>query len=128
METHRILIVEDERVVALDMRRTLRHWGYTDLAVATSGQEAIDKAAKFRPDLVLMDIALEGRIDGIEAASRIQRDLGLPVIFLTAHGDDETTHRALEACKTGVLRFIIKPIDEEILKTAIHVALSREAS
>jgi len=123
VEKARILIVEDERVVALDLRRMPRGWGYTDVDVATSGPEAVEKAAKFKPDLVLMDIVLGGRADGIEAAERIQRARPIPVIFITAHGDDANSYRALEALPVGMIRVITKPVKEEDLKSAIEIAV-----
>ncbi len=121
----RILIVEDEQVVGLNLRRLLRSWGYTKLTLVASGHAAIGEAAAFLPDLVLMDVALEERMDGVEAAARIQQLGPVPVIFVTAHGDDLTTSRALQSSGESVVRFINKPIDEQALRTSIEVVLKR---
>ena len=90
MKKKQILIVEDERIVAEDIRMSLQRLGYEVCGIALSGEEAIKKAEKLLPDLVLMDIVLGGKIDGIEASSIITSRLDIPVIYLTAHADDRT--------------------------------------
>src|SRR5947207_7476527 len=83
----RILVVEDERIVALDLATTLNNLGYTIAASVSSGEAAIENAVKLRPNLVLMDIRLAGEIDGIQAAEAIRKEVDLPIIYLTAHSD-----------------------------------------
>ena len=88
METSRILIVEDEYIIAKDLQMSLENMGYTVCAIASSGEEAIERVEKEKPDLALMDIVLKGTMDGIEAAERIRSNFGTPLIFLTAFSDD----------------------------------------
>lgn len=123
MKKARIMIVEDERVVALDLKKRLIDFGYSDLAFASSGREAIEKAGQFHPDMVLMDIVLEGEMDGIEAASHIHQQLKIPIVFLTAHGDDTTVLRATRTLPTSFIRFVIKPFETNMLKSAVEQAL-----
>ncbi len=87
MTEKRILVVEDEIIVAGDMRRSAQHMGYAVLSVASSGGEAIKKSHELNPDLVLMDIMLNGEMDGIEAAEQIRSSFNIPVIYLTAYSD-----------------------------------------
>lgn len=122
MTKARILIVEDEGVVAKDIRSTLKRLGYTVPAVVSSGEAAIERAADLRPDLVLMDIVLKGTMDGIEAAAQIRDRLDIPVVFLTAYGDDETLQRAQVTAPFG---YILKPFGERELLISIEVALYR---
>lgn len=121
-DVHSILVVEDENVVALDIQRDLISFGYTVPATAASGQEAIEKAAALRPDLVLMDIRLRGAIDGIEAAEEIRTRFDIPAIYLTAYADPATLSRAR---LTGALGYLIKPFGERELHAAVEVALYR---
>ncbi len=90
----RILVVEDERVLALDLAETLDELGYTVAGTATRGEEAIELARRLHPHLILMDVGLAGEIDGITAAETIRDEHDVPVVFLTAHADDDTLHRA----------------------------------
>ncbi|OQX72074.1 MAG: hypothetical protein B6D62_00020 [Candidatus Cloacimonas sp. 4484_275] len=87
MEKKKILIVEDERIIAEDIKVSLKKLDYEIIGIVTTGEEAIEKAGKLKPDLILMDILLETAMDGIEAAERIQKDYDIPVIFLTAHAE-----------------------------------------
>ena len=82
-----LMLVEDERIVAFDLKRQLQGFGYTVGAVVASGEQAIDQVSAVNPDLVLMDIHLEGRMDGIEAASEIRARHQIPVVFLTAYAE-----------------------------------------
>jgi two-component system cell cycle sensor histidine kinase/response regulator CckA len=116
----KILIVEDERVVALALEKCLTQLGHDVAARATSGQEAVRDAEALQPDLVLMDIRLKGDVDGIEAAIRIHNTLNTPILYLTAYSDDSTLERAREANPYG---YILKPFEERALKSAIEVAL-----
>jgi two-component system cell cycle sensor histidine kinase/response regulator CckA len=120
MTETRILVVEDERIVALDMERRLGNLGYTMVGHVSRGEEAIRQATETRPDVVLMDIHLKGDVDGIEAAERIRTQLDIPVVFVTAYADEETLQRAKI---TGPFGYIIKPFDERILHSTITMAL-----
>jgi len=114
-----ILLVEDESIEAMDIKRTLESFDYQVPYVASSGQEAIDKALELKPDLILMDIILKGKVDGIDAVSEI-KNLDIPVIYLTAHSEDSTIERAK---LTGPYGYIIKPYDQIELKYAIELAI-----
>ena len=115
-----ILIVEDENIVALDMRMRLESMGYRVLDVADSGDKAIECAIGLAPDLVLMDIKLKGGVDGIEAARQLRDRTGVPIIFVTAFTDEKTLERAKLASPYG---YIVKPFHERELRIAIELAL-----
>ncbi len=115
-----VVIVDDEQIVALDIRRTLERLGYAVPAMAADGEDAVRVAGELRPDLVLMDIRLRGAMDGIEAAGRISGEFGVPVVFLTAFSDAATLERA-KAC--GPFGFLVKPFEERELHSTIEVAL-----
>jgi len=119
MEEVKILIVEDESIESMDIKSTLESFGYIVPYVASSGHEAVEKALKILPDLILMDIALKGDIDGIEVANNI-KDLNIPIIYLTANSEDSTIERAKLTEPAG---YIIKPYDPTELKYAIELAL-----
>jgi AmiR/NasT family two-component response regulator len=116
----RILIVEDEAIVAADIQQRLDRLGYEIVGCADTGAGAIEKATALRPELVLMDITLKGKMMGTEAASHIRKQLHLPVIYLTANSDDAVFRRARETAPFG---FILKPFDEFALKATIEIAL-----
>ncbi|MBI2360744.1 MAG: response regulator [Deltaproteobacteria bacterium] len=120
MSSARLLVVEDERIVAKDIQSRLRGLGYCVPALASSGAEAIRKAAEMRPDLALMDIVLKGEMDGVEAAAYLREHLGIPVVYLTAHGDDVALERAKATQPFG---YILKPFDERELHSTIKMAL-----
>jgi len=122
MSKARIMVVEDEGVVALQIRECLEGLGYAVPLVALSGEQAVDKLLETEPDLVLMDIKLPGRITGIEATRRIQGLLDVPVVYLTAFSDEETLRLAQETDSSG---YILKPFDEKSLNAAIQMALAR---
>jgi CheY-like chemotaxis protein len=113
---NRILVVEDEVIVARDICVQLTELGYTAVADTGAGEEAIKLAEQHRPDLVLMDVNLAGAMDGITAAREIRARLDLPVVFLTAYANRETLDRAKEAQPFG---YIIKPFAEEELRTVM---------
>ena len=115
-----ILIVEDEGVIALELRDRLTGMGYEIVGPVPSGQEAIDHAREFLPDVVLMDIILTGQMDGIEASEIIKNSLDIPVIFLTAHADERTLQRAKATQPFG---YILKPFNERELQVSIEMAL-----
>ncbi len=118
-----ILIVEDDPVLRLYLEKVLERSGYLVTATAASGEEALECAARRRPDLVLMDINLAGAMDGIEAARELRRRVACPVVFLTAHYDQPTLERAREAEPAG---FIVKPIEEHDVRATVAMALTKE--
>ena len=115
-----ILIVEDEAIVAEDLNQKLTRLGYEVRGISAQGEEALALARDRRPDLVLMDIRLEGPMDGVEAAERIRRECALPVIYLTAHSDPRTLERAKVTEPFG---YILKPFEEMELEVHIQMAL-----
>ncbi|MDD4126949.1 MAG: response regulator [Methanomicrobium sp.] len=118
----KILIVEDEGIVSLEIRETLENLGYIIVGEAQSGIEAIEMANEFHPDLVLMDIVLQGDMDGIEAAERIYTLYDIPVIYLTSHSDEATLKRAL---KTNAFGYLIKPFNDRELYSNIEMTLHK---
>ena len=122
MEPASILIVEDEPIVAKDIQLSLQRLGYRVPATATSGEEAIRKAGDTRPDLILMDIVLKGKMDGVETARQIQQKQDVPVIYLTAYADHHTLERAKVTSPAG---YMLKPYQANELRTTIELALHR---
>ncbi len=122
MTNAQILVVEDEFVIAMELEDRLKGLGYDVLAVVDSGEKAIQKASKLRPDLVLMDIMLKGEMDGVEAADQIQTRFDIPVIYLTAYASEHILQRAKI---TAPLGYLIKPFEEKSLHTTIEMALYR---
>jgi len=120
MPPKRILIVEDEAIVALDIETRLKEMGYGVAGVVGQADEALALAVAARPDLVLMDIRLKGQMDGIAAADQIRRHCGIPVVFLTAFSEDHTMQRAKVAEPFG---FIIKPFEDRELQSSIEMAI-----
>ena len=119
--THaQILIVGDEGIIAKDIQNILKSLGYAVPAIASSGEGAIKKAAEIFPDLVLMDIVLEGYMDGVEAAEQIRDRFDIPVVYLTAYADNKTLQRAKITEPYG---YILKPFSERELHTTIEMAL-----
>ncbi|MGE4440696.1 MAG: putative bifunctional diguanylate cyclase/phosphodiesterase [Desulfomicrobium sp.] len=121
----RILLVEDNAIVAFDMRQRLQKLGYEVQGIIGSGEEAIKAVARQTPSLILMDIFLDGSIDGIEAAQAILKDKQIPIIFLTGHDDEETLGRAKI---TETFGYIIKPAESRDLHVAIEIALYKHAA
>ncbi len=121
-ETKRILIVEDQVIIGLDLRMMLEGLGYQITDIVGSGEECIESVRKEKPDLVLMDIMLSGEIDGIFTAELINREFDVPIIYLTAHSDENSLVRANLTEPYG---YIVKPIDEKYLYSAIEIALHR---
>lgn len=120
MNSERVLIVEDEKIIALDLQRRLERFGYIICDTAADGEQAVAKAHQHKPDIILMDIMLSGGMDGIEAAKIVKKELQIPVIFLTAYADEKTLDRAKEAEPFG---YILKPFKERELYTTIDMAL-----
>lgn len=123
MTNEKIMIVEDEKIVALDIKDSLEHFGYSVPCMTDTGEDAIKFIDKFHPDLILMDIVLKGKIDGIEAARTIHENYGIPVIYLTAYSDERTLQRAK---LTEPFGHILKPFDERELRTNIEIALYKQ--
>ncbi|AEH61369.1 response regulator receiver protein [Methanosalsum zhilinae DSM 4017] len=118
----RILIVEDENIVGLEIKKRLKKLGYSVHAVAKTGEEAIIKTAATSPDIILMDIMLKGEMDGIETARQIKNQHNIPIIYLTAYSDEETISRAKETNPHG---YILKPFQEDDMKITIEMALHK---
>ena len=124
MSAKKIMIVEDERIVAEDIVQSLQSMGYEIPAIISAGEEAVLRAHQTNPDLVLMDITLKGEMDGIRAAEFIRRDLDIPVVYLTAYADGPTLERAKATAPFG---YILKPFEVKELQTAIEIAIQRHA-
>jgi PAS domain S-box-containing protein len=122
MSGSRILVVEDEGIIALEIAQSLRDLGYTVAGTADDCNGAVALAQTERPDLVLMDIVLKGEDDGIEAARRIRGERDIPVVFLTAYSDSETLARAREVAPYG---FLVKPFRADELRAALDVAFAK---
>lgn len=120
MGVEKILVVEDDAVARLDIQAALERAGYAVAGMVASGEEAIRQADELNPDLVLMDIRLEGTMDGVEAANEISRRFAIPIIFLTVYADDETLHWVKVS---GPFGYLLKPVDHKELKSAIEVGL-----
>jgi signal transduction histidine kinase len=116
-----ILIIEDERIIAYDIKHHLEKSGYLVLAIFAYGEEAIEQAGSLQPDLILMDIMLKGKINGIEAAEQITSKYSIPIIYLTAYSDDNTLKNAKITQPFG---YILKPFDETQLIATIEIALN----
>ncbi len=117
-----ILVVEDEYIIANDIKRSLENIGYEVCGLASTGEKAIEISGRDNPDLVLMDIGLKGDMDGIEAARYIMNEYSLPVIFLTSYSDETIIARAKEA---RPLSYLIKPFHDRELHSNIEMALHR---
>ncbi|MBL4586607.1 MAG: response regulator [Flavobacteriales bacterium] len=119
-----ILVVEDESIVAKDIENSLKKLGYTVPSVENTGEDAIDSAGRYQPNLILMDIMLKGDISGIEAAAQIKDRYQIPIIFLTAYADESTLSKAKVTEPYG---YIIKPFKEIDLHTSIEMALYKHS-
>jgi signal transduction histidine kinase len=122
MPTTKILVVEDERLIAYDIKQTLEELGYSVFEPIASAELALIQVATLRPDLVLMDIYLDGEMDGVEASAQIQSQFNIPVVFLTANADSATLDRIKAIQPFG---YLLKPYNEKELSTTIAIALSR---
>lgn len=121
----KVIIVEDERLVAQDIAQILEDAGYVVCAIASDGETAIKKIVEFSPDLVLLDIQIKGLIDGIDVAKMVQSFCDIPIIYLTAFSDAETLKRAQS---TSPMAYVIKPFRSEQLLSSITIALTTYAS
>jgi CheY-like chemotaxis protein len=122
MAVARILIVEDERLIAIDLQRRLTRLGHSVVGLAASGVEAIQKALALYPDVVLMDIRLQGAMDGVEAAQRIQASAPVPVVFMTAYVDEDTRQRVRATSPWGYLH---KPFSAQQVQSTLERVLAR---
>jgi light-regulated signal transduction histidine kinase (bacteriophytochrome) len=121
----RIMIVEDERVLALDLAETLDELGYTVAGMASRGDEAVELARQVNPHLILMDVRLDGDVDGISAAETIRDEHDVPVVFVTAHADDDTLRRATSL---DAAAYLVKPFKAPDLRCVIEIALHKHAA
>ena len=122
MISARILVIEDDHIVARDIQRQLTRIGHTVVWSTSHGDDTLLLTLRTQPDLVLMDIRLEGDTDGVDAACRIRDECHVPVVFLTAYADDETERRASQA---GSFGYILKPFEELQLRTIVKMALNK---
>src|SRR5215475_3613435 len=120
----RALIVEDEALIAEELRERLSRLGFSVIAAVDSGEEGVAIATRERPDLVLMDIRLKGQKDGVQAAKEIREQVDIPIVYLTAHSDRGTVDRASKTDHDG---FILKPFVRRELQSTIEVAMQRHA-
>jgi len=122
MEPAKILVVEDENIVARDIATSLKRLGYAVPAVASSGEEAVERTVDTDPDLVLMDIVLRGKMDGVQTAQHIHDHFNIPVVYLTAYADEKTLQRAK---MTEPFGYMLKPFEERELRSTIEMALCK---
>lgn len=120
----KIIIVEDEHLIAIDIKRILMKIGYDVIAMTDNGEEAVQLAGNKKPQLLLMDINLSGNMDGVEAAEIIYRNYNIPIVFLTALSDSTTLNKAKVSEPFG---YIIKPFDIRVLKTTIEMAIYKHS-
>jgi len=123
MYRSRILVVEDEAIVATQIMKKLNRIGYRVVGKVSSGEKAIKEVGNKMPDLVLMDIKLEGTMDGVETAEYLHSKFDIPVVYLTAHSDDKIIDRAKT---TEPLGYIVKPFEDGDLRSTIEIALYKE--
>lgn len=120
---NRLIIADDEVIISTQLEEFLKTKGFDIVGIATSGMQAVAMARELMPDLMLMDIVMPGELDGISAASRINRELKIPVIFLTAYADEEMINRAKHI---GPFGYVLKPIQEQQILAAIEIALHKQ--
>ncbi|MBI4813463.1 MAG: response regulator [Methanobacterium sp.] len=114
------MLVEDEIIVAADVKNRLENMGYSVLGIFDTGEEAIQKAGELKPNLVLMDIVLKGEMDGIDAAQNIRELYDIPIIYLTAYSDEKTLERAKVTEPFG---YVLKPFEDREIQSAIEMAI-----
>ena len=120
---HRLMLVDDEAIIATQLEELLTPLGYEVAGMACSGEEAVGMAKDLKPDLILMDILMPGKLDGIAAAEKIKAELGIPVIFLTGYADKELINRAKSLEPLG---YVLKPFRGEQIKVTIEIALYKK--
>jgi DNA-binding NarL/FixJ family response regulator len=120
---NKIMVVEDEAVIAIRLQERLTAMGYHVVGISYSAEEAMEQARRLRPDLVLMDIMIPGEMDGVAVAKSVKTELDIPVIFLTAFSEDKIIERAKQAKPYG---YIVKPFQDRELKACVEVALYKK--
>ena len=120
---YKIMVVEDEAVIALNLQQMLTEMGYDVAGIAYSGEEAVEKARSLKPELILMDIMISGKLDGIAAAKIVKAELDIPVVFLTAFSEDKIIERAKKAEPYG---YILKPFQDREIKAAVDIAIYKK--
>jgi two-component system, response regulator PdtaR len=120
MSNASIMLVEDEMIVAADVKNRLENMGYDVSGIIDTGEEAVEKAGELKPNLILMDIVLKGEMDGIEAAQNIRVTYDIPIIYLTAYSDEKTLERAKVTEPFG---YVLKPFEDREIQSAIEMAL-----
>ena len=115
-----VLIVEDDPIIAADLKHFMKDFGYAPYPAATEAEQALMMLETITPDFILMDVTLEGEADGIELAEKINKSLDVPIIFLTAHHDKATIDRIKQ---TQPSAYLVKPLQEHNLKASIELAL-----
>ena len=120
---NRLIIADDEVIISTQLEEFLVTKGFDIAGIATSGVQAVEMARELKPDLMLMDIVMPGELDGIAAAAKINRELKIPVIFLTAYADEEMIQRAKPI---GPFGYVLKPIQEQQILAAIEIALHKK--
>ncbi len=121
-DNKKIVVVEDEAILALQVKDALLQMGHSITGIYTSGVKALEGIETTRPDLVLMYIKLKGKMDGIETADRIKKQYDIPIIFMTAHSEKDMVERART---TGAYGYLLKPVNPRELQTAIDVAMCK---
>jgi len=121
MSSAKVMIVEDEAIVALNLERTVRKMGYGVICVVDTGEDAVEQFELQPADIVLMDVRLKGHMDGIEAARIIASQRSVAIIFLTAYNDEATMNRAQDITSTT---FLAKPVDERVLARTMSRAMA----
>ena len=116
------MLVEDNKIISMELKQRLEHLGYEVFEVVSSGEEAISKVTELSPDLILMDIKLKGKMDGIEAAGKIDSMYHIPIVYVTAYEDEETVSRARFTHPKG---YLVKPLEEESLHSVIEASLHK---
>lgn len=119
----KILVVDDEAIITTQLEERLAAMGYEVAGKASSAEKCIELARKLRPDLILMDIVMSGKLDGVDASEIIRKELDIPVIYVTAYADDDLIKRANGTDPYG---YIVKPFQEREIKAAIEIALRRK--
>ena len=125
MSGEKIMVVEDESILVMLLKRKLHSYGYNEINWVDTGEDAVRNAELFKPDLILMDIVLKGSMDGIEAARIINENFDIPIIYLTADSSDDVLKRALETEPYG---YILKPFREVEINTNIKIAIHKHNS
>jgi DNA-binding NarL/FixJ family response regulator len=120
---NKIMVVEDEAVIAIRLQERLTAMGYHVVGISYSGEDAMEQARRLRPDLILMDIMIPGEMDGIAVAKLVKTELDIPVIFLTAFSEDKIIDRAKQAEPYG---YIVKPFQDRELKACVEIALYKK--